>query len=61
MSALPPEADIAERDRHVCFVPEADKVQRSKTRMSFNHIVCSGEHCSRYRYTKRFGSLEIDV
>jgi len=24
MSALPPKADIAERDRHVRFVPEAD-------------------------------------
>ena len=24
MSALPPEADIAERDRHVCFVPLAE-------------------------------------
>jgi hypothetical protein len=24
MSALPPKADIAERDRHVCFVPKAD-------------------------------------
>jgi hypothetical protein len=30
MSALPPEADIAERDRHVCFVPKADQVQCSK-------------------------------
>jgi hypothetical protein len=24
MSALPPKADIAERDRHVRFVPKAD-------------------------------------
>jgi hypothetical protein len=24
MSALPPKADIAKRDRHVCFVPKAD-------------------------------------
>jgi len=24
MSALPPKADIPERDRHVCFVPTAD-------------------------------------
>ena len=30
MSALPPKADIAERDRHVRFVPKADKVQCSK-------------------------------
>jgi hypothetical protein len=27
MSALPPKADIAERDCHVRFVPKADKVQ----------------------------------
>jgi hypothetical protein len=29
MSALPPKADIAECDRHVRFVPKADKVHRS--------------------------------
>jgi hypothetical protein len=27
MSALPPKADIAERDRHVRFVPKADIVR----------------------------------
>jgi hypothetical protein len=30
MSALPPNADIAERDWHVHFVPKGDKVHRSK-------------------------------
>jgi hypothetical protein len=30
MSALPPKADIAERDRNVRFVPKADKVRCSK-------------------------------
>jgi len=30
MSALPPIADIAEGNRHVRFVPKADKVRRSK-------------------------------
>ena len=29
MSALPPKADIRCRNRHVRFVPKADKVQRS--------------------------------
>jgi hypothetical protein len=31
MSALSPKADIAERDRHVRFVPKADKVHRSQS------------------------------
>jgi hypothetical protein len=30
VSALPPKADIAERDRHVRFVPEAEVSNRSK-------------------------------
>src|SRR5262249_41618235 len=29
-SALPPKADIVERDRHVCFVPKADQVHCSE-------------------------------
>jgi hypothetical protein len=29
-SALPPKADIAERDHHVCFVPEADSRAAAK-------------------------------
>jgi hypothetical protein len=29
MSALPPKADIVERNRHVRFVPEVTKVRRS--------------------------------
>jgi hypothetical protein len=43
MSALPPKADIAERDRHVCFVPKADKVRRSKELCLFDHFVGGGE------------------
>jgi len=34
MSALPPKADIAERDRHVRFVPEAD-IAREDTSSDF--------------------------
>ena len=36
MSALPPKADIAERDWHVRFVPNADIMQRSRTASSFH-------------------------
>jgi hypothetical protein len=32
MAALPPKADITERDRHVCFVPKADVSRCSKIR-----------------------------
>jgi hypothetical protein len=32
MSALPPKADIAERNRDVCFVPKADIWRRSNLR-----------------------------
>jgi hypothetical protein len=32
MSALPPKADIAERDRHVRFVPKADILRCGKSR-----------------------------
>ena len=35
MSALPPKADIAERDRHVRFVPIAD-IQEFATRIRLN-------------------------
>jgi hypothetical protein len=30
MSALPPKADIVERDRHVSFVPKADIAERDQ-------------------------------
>jgi hypothetical protein len=30
MSAIPPKADIAERDHHVRFVPQADQLHRTK-------------------------------
>ena len=34
MSALPPKADIAERDRHVRFVPKADSCTAAKSSYS---------------------------
>jgi hypothetical protein len=33
---LPSKADIAERDRHVRFVPKADNMQRSRRSGSFD-------------------------
>ena len=36
MSALPPKADIAKRDRHVCFVPKADIPHCGKKRRYFS-------------------------
>jgi hypothetical protein len=37
--ALPPKADIAERDRHVRFVPKADKVHRSNRNVIQSHYL----------------------
>jgi hypothetical protein len=37
MSALPPKADIVERDRHVRFVPKADILRCSKKSL-FDHL-----------------------
>jgi hypothetical protein len=42
MSALPPKADIAERDCHVRFVPISTKVQRRK--MSANCDLHASQH-----------------
>jgi len=42
MSALPPKADI-QRRRDVCFVPKADKVQRSKELSLFEARSCVDE------------------
>jgi len=41
MSALPPKADIAERECHVRFVPKADSCIAAKS-LSFDHVI--GEH-----------------
>jgi hypothetical protein len=39
MSALPPKADIAESNRHVCFVPKAD----SAVSRLLDHLIGIGE------------------
>ena len=38
MSALPPKADIIERNRHVRFVPKADSYTATKIDL-FDHLV----------------------
>jgi hypothetical protein len=39
MSALPPKADIAERDRNVRFVPKADVMQCSNQSHLLGHAL----------------------
>ena len=46
MSALPPKADIVERDRHVRFVPKADSCSAANSTL-FDHLVGSGLQCQR--------------
>jgi hypothetical protein len=50
MSALPPKADIAERDLDVRFVPKAD------IRL-FNHLVCKCEKIGRNGDAERLGGF----
>ena len=72
MSALPPKADIAERHRHVRFVPKADieRVLRAGHRcfrcpIALNngpeHFPNSGSQSHRQRPPERHPSREADV
>src|SRR5215469_2951189 len=54
MSALPPQADIAESDWHVRFVPKAD------ISPLFDHLVSTGEQRGWDGQAKRLSGLEID-
>jgi hypothetical protein len=47
MSALPPKADIAERNSNVCFGPLADKVQCKK---ESTRIITPAQRSSRVRW-----------
>ena len=53
MSAIPPKADIAERDHHVRFVPKADIAL-------FDHLISAGEQRRGNFKSERLRSLEVD-
>ena len=54
MSALPPKADIGERERDVRFVPKADIA------VSFDHIVSRHKEALRQSEAECLGGLEIE-
>jgi hypothetical protein len=54
MSALPPKADIAERDHDGRFVPKAD------IGLSLDHVVSADEERRRNGQTKRLGGSGSD-
>src|SRR5262245_21031864 len=54
VSALPPKADVAERDWHVRFVPKADITT------SLDHFVGELLHLRRHIESERFRGLEVD-
>jgi hypothetical protein len=58
MSALPPKADIAERDHHVRFVPQADKLRCSKMGL-FDHLVGVGEQARRNSQTENLRPITV--
>jgi hypothetical protein len=60
MSALPPKADIAERDRNVRFVPQADSCTAAKS-VLFDHLVGGRKQRRRNTQTERFRGLEINM
>jgi hypothetical protein len=57
MSALPPKADIVERDRHVCFVPKAD-ILRLRLAL-LDHLLDGGEQRRRNGEAERLGRLRL--
>jgi len=62
MSALPPKADIAERRRHVRFVPKADICGagiRAGTTL-FDHLVGNRQHARWNCESERSSRAEVD-
>jgi hypothetical protein len=60
MSALPPKADIAERDLDVRFVPKTDIMQCSKRLALFDHLIGQQQHRLRHRQPYCFCCLQVD-
>jgi hypothetical protein len=58
MSALPPKADIAERDRDVRFVPKADIVRCGERR---RYSITSSAWASRVAGTLRVGCVSAQT
>ena len=58
MSALPPKADIAERDRHVRFVPSG--LMNATRHILLDYLIGTAKQCDRKAETQRLGSLKID-
>jgi hypothetical protein len=58
MSALPPKADIAERNWDVRFVPKADKVRCSKITL-LEHLVSPAEQFIWKSEAESLGRLEV--
>jgi len=59
MSALPSIADIAERDGHVRFVPEADSCTAAILSL-FDHLVGAGKQRWWHFEAERLGGHHID-
>ena len=59
MSALPPKADIVERDPHVRFVPKADSCSAANNKL-FNYFIRELLKIHGYDEAECFGGLHVD-
>jgi hypothetical protein len=60
MSAIPPKADIPRGCPNVRLGPKTDKVQRSKIRALFDHLISAGDQRLRHVEAQRLCGLEVD-
>jgi hypothetical protein len=58
-SALPPKADMVQRDRDVRFVPKADSCTAARTSL-FDHVVGALPQEQRHVEAERLGGFQID-